>query len=444
MRTPIFDFLKAYREKDTVRLHMPGHKGCLMQEDITEIEGADSLYAPFGIIAESEENASRLFGGPTLYSTEGASQCIRAMVYLTALYARENGKKPHILAGRNAHRAFLTAVALADADVSFFGGEDTSYLSAQMSPEAIDKALSKKSYTALYITSPDYLGNCADIAALSKVCRKYGVLLLVDNAHGAYFRFLPKACHPLSLGADLSCSSAHKTLPVLTGGAYLHISETAPHIFRKEAKRAMAMFGSTSPSYLILSSLDKANAVLSDPAYRATLQKMAAHVEMLKKSLFEQGFSLVGNEPLKITLRTKPYGYRGEEVAAYLAEKNIISEFHDPDFIVFMITPETGARGLFTLQTALSALPKKTEITEVPPQFKDGEQVMTVREAAFSPSEEVPIEESVGRILADDAVGCPPAVPIVLCGQRITQNAVEAFRYYGIQHCRVVKNTYKF
>ncbi|MBO5122976.1 MAG: amino acid decarboxylase, partial [Oscillospiraceae bacterium] len=110
MTTPICDFARRYAERHALRLHMPGHKGCgflgVEQWDITEIDGADSLYEAAGIIRESEDNASALFGAPTFYSTEGSSQCIRAMLYLVALHAKKQGKRPRILAGRNAHKTF--------------------------------------------------------------------------------------------------------------------------------------------------------------------------------------------------------------------------------------------------------------------------------------------------------------------------------------------------
>ena len=105
MKTPICDFVKKYSESNALKLHMPGHKGKIFlgfeNFDITEIDGADSLYEASGIIAESEAYASELFGCSTYYSTEGSSQCIKAMMQLISLYAQENGEKPYILAGRN-------------------------------------------------------------------------------------------------------------------------------------------------------------------------------------------------------------------------------------------------------------------------------------------------------------------------------------------------------
>ena len=121
METPICNFVRKYADSEAIRLHMPGHKGKnilgLEALDITEIDGADSLYEANGIIRQSEENAGRLFGCPTFYSTEGSSQCIRAMLYLAMLHAKEQGKRPVIAAGRNAHKTFLTGAALLDLDV---------------------------------------------------------------------------------------------------------------------------------------------------------------------------------------------------------------------------------------------------------------------------------------------------------------------------------------
>ena len=260
--TPIWDFARDYAERNPARFHMPGHKGKAFlgceDRDLTEIEGADDLYHPAGIIAESEANASKLFGWPTVYSTEGSSLCVRAMLALAYTAA---GRKGRVLAGRNAHKTFLSAAILLDFPIRWlWAGED--YLSCPVTPEQVERAIleEREKPFAVYLTSPDYLGNIADIRGISRVCGKYGVRLLVDNAHGAYLKFLPESRHPMDLGADLCCDSAHKTLPVLTGGAYLHFREEG---MRGKVKDAMALFGSTSPSYLILQSLDACNAVLA-------------------------------------------------------------------------------------------------------------------------------------------------------------------------------------
>ena len=277
MNTPIVDFVRRYAQQRTTRMHMPGHKGrgplgC-EELDITEIAGADELYEAEGIIAQSEANATQLFStARTYYSTEGSSQCIRAMLHLALQMRPAKAGRPVLLAARNAHKALLYAAALLDFDIQWlWPAPDAAgaLCTCPVEPEALSSALDELSAEGrtpfgVYLTSPDYLGFVQDVAGLSAVCHAHGLPLLVDNAHGAYLHFLKEGSrHPIQLGADLCCDSAHKTLPVLTGGAYLHLG---PSVQADEAavRNALALFGSTSPSYLILQSLDAANAVLAD------------------------------------------------------------------------------------------------------------------------------------------------------------------------------------
>ena len=447
MNTPIVDFVKGYRESETLRLHMPGHKGesLLGVEafDITEIHGADSLYEADGIIRESEQNAGELFGADTFYSTEGSSLCIRAMLYLTALYAREQGRRAIVFAGKNAHKTFISAAALLDLEVRWiYPREEESYLSCSISGDKLETILqnAEELPIAVYLTSPDYLGNTVDVAEIAKVCRRFGVLLLIDNAHGAYLKFLPESRHPIDLGADMCCDSAHKTLPVLTCGAYLHVSKDTFPVFVERAKDALALFGSTSPSYLILQSLDMANAYIAD-GYKEKLASFVSNVGALREQLIINGYTLCGDEPLKLTIAPKSYGYRGFKLAQILRERGVECECADPDYCVMMFTPEIGLDGLLRLMNTLVEIPKRKAIDEQPPKFGAAERVMSVREAVLSPAEVVSAGESVGRILANATVGCPPAVPIIVCGERIDETAVRAFEYYGIDQVTVVRET---
>ena len=442
MDTPIIEFVRSYCDSGALRLHMPGHKGVKllgMEElDLTEIHGADSLYEAEGIICRSEENASRLFGCPTYYSTEGSSQCIRAMLLLAMQRSCGRGEALRVLAGRNAHKTFLSACALLDVDVTWLCPCHGSYLSCLVTPAEVEEALLRHQPHAIYLTSPDYLGNVLDIEGISRVCRRRGVLLMVDNAHGAYLRFLSSSRHPMDLGADICCDSAHKTLPALTGGAYLHLEKSLADELGSAAKNALAMFGSTRPSYLILQSLDGVNRYLAD-GYSEKLNCFTDVVNNAKESISALGWTLCGHEVLKITLATKSMGYTGADVAAVLRERSIECEFSDPDYIVFMVTPETGEIGLRALVDALASIPRRDPISQLPPSFASCERAMSVRCAALSKSEELSIDDCVGRVLAAASVGCPPAVPIVVSGERISAEAVDCFRYYGIESCSVIK-----
>ena len=272
-----------------------------------------------------------------------------------------------------------------------------------------------------------------DLAAIAQICRRYEVLLLVDGAHGAYLRFLEPSQHPMDLGADLCCTSAHKTLPVTTGGAYLHVRS---EILCKHAKDALALFGSTSPSYLILQSLDAVNPRLETLAEE--LRRFLPQVQALKQRLRQAGFDLYGSEPMKLTLAPKSYGYTGQELAQVLLARDMICEFADPDHLVLMLTPQLGQRGLEELEQVLLALPKKPCVTSVPPRFIPAQPVCSVRQAMMSGKERIPADQSEGRVLASASVGCPPAVPILACGERIDRHSVACFAYYGIETVTVV------
>lgn len=419
---------------------MPGHKGCGLLGfegyDITEITGADSLYEAEGIIKQSEENASLHFGCNTFYSTEGSSHCIRAMLYLALNFS---GKNKKIAACRNAHKTFLSAAALLDLEVDWLIGSGENYISLNLTAEDLTNYFEGCTELpfALYLTSPDYLGNRLDIKQIAEVCHNYGVLLLVDNAHGAYLKFLNPSMHPMDLGADICSDSAHKTLPVLTGGAYLHISKTLDPYFKQNAKSALGLFGSTSPSYLILQSLDMANKYLCD--YKKRLNDFVFKMDALKKNLLDLGYNLTGNEPLKITILAKSYGYSGEEIARYLTENNLIPEFFDADFITLMLTPENTDEDLEKLLSAFKNLPQKAEIkTDFPKVFLP-KQKLSIRKAAFSKNEMMDLNNALGRISALPTVGCPPAIPIVMCGEEIDEKIISLLKYYGINNCLVVK-----
>lgn len=440
MNTPICDFVEAYAATDTLRLHMPGHKGAADVNDITEIDGADSLYEATGIIRESEENASALFGAHTTYSTEGSSQCIRAMLYLACRRAAAEGRQPRVAAGRNAHKTFLSAVALLDIDVCWlYPSREAGYLACPLEAGDLEKVFAHgEQPDAVYVTSPDYLGNILDIAALADVCRRHNVPLLVDNAHGAYLKFLSPSRYPIDLGAAMCCASAHKTLPVLTGGAYLHISHNAPQEWRENAKAAMALFGSTSPSYLVLQSLDRTNRYIYD-GYAEKLNNFTAVVDDCKEALCRHGYTLQGDEPLKLTICAKTYGYDGRQLAKLLRQDGIEPEFADPDYLVLMLTPEIGFDGVTRLQQALTAIPPRPPLPHAAPPLRRPQRVMSPRQAVFADSQVIPAANSVGRVLAAATAGCPPAVPIVVSGERIDSQAVACFAYYGIDTCTVVK-----
>ncbi len=436
MNTPIADFVKKYSENDFSRFHMPGHKGESFlgceKFDITEIDGADVLSCADGIIFESEKNASSLFKtAHTFYSAGGSTAAIYAMLALSG------GKK--ILASRNVHKAFVNACALLDYQAVWLMSEEISgVLSCKISAKSVEEKILSEKPAAVYLTSPDYLGNVQDIAGISEVCRKYGIPLLVDNAHGAYLGFLEKSTHPIYLGATVCCDSAHKTLPVLTGGAYLHISKDAPADYLSNAREKLALFTSTSPSYLILKSLDLCNAYLTD-GFKKKLADCIEKTSSAKEFIKSRGFSVLGSEPLKITIDAAASGYSGYTLAEKLRENKIEPEFSDNDYVVLMVTPQNSDGDFTRLENAFSSINPMPAIAKKDLVISAPKQRMSIREAVFSDSETVSVSSAIGRICAAATVSCPPAVPIAISGEEITKEIAELFLYYGVEKIRVVK-----
>ena len=242
---------------------------------------------------------------------------------------------------------------------------------------------------------------------MAAVCRAQGVPLLVDNAHGAYLRFLPQNCHPIAQGAAMCCDSAHKTLPVVTGGAYLHLAHEAA------VRGALALFGSTSPSYLILQSLDACNAVLAGD-YPRRLAQCCAALEGLRSSLNKTAaarqcplpLAVAGaqQEPMKLTLDAAALGCTGTALAEALRRAQMECEYADPRYVVLMFTPENPPQDYTRLQTAL-------------------EQLLA----------------AVPAVCAMPTVSCPPAIPVAVSGEEITPAAIALMQRYGIEELSVLR-----
>lgn len=441
--TPILDFLREYRASGVSRLHMPGHKGSppvfpSFEElpfalDITEIQGADVLAEAEGIIGESEAAAAKLFGAAeTCYSAGGSTLSILAMVRAAH---RLGGR---LLAARNCHVAFLNACILLDWQPVWLcppcgeGGLPRTVTAADVAA-AMD---ADPEIRSVYLTSPDYYGAIADLSAIAEAVHARGGLLLVDNAHGAHLRFLPEDRHPMTLGADLCCDSAHKTLPVLTGGGYLH---SAGRIPKEQLKADMALFGSTSPSYLILASLDLCNRWLAGPA-REAFARMAVRTARTAELLRAQGVFLhpPQSDPARITIDCRRCGYSHEEIAALLRERKIEPEFCGGGKIVLMFSPCTPESDYARLAAAFADF-RPGRPLPYPGIAPSPRAAMSLREAAFSAWERVEVGKAGGRIAAECKITCPPAVPVVAPGEIIGENEKKLLKNSGNFSLKVVK-----
>lgn len=425
MKTPISDFLDEYGRKEMLRLHMPGHNGENLR-DITEIEGADSLYETEysgGVIAQSEAIAARIFGAErTCYSAGGSTLAIQAAL---ALLKSQGCRK--IAAGRCSHRSLVSAAALLDLDILWLYPKEYPTAAVDCSGQALESA------DALFLTNIDYYGG---------TCRAEnpGIPVVCDNAHGAYLRFVSKAAfgrnylHPMEFGYPvISAESAHKTLPALTGAAYLHFSKGTEH---SRAKEMMALFGSSSPSYLILDSLDKFNDRIATDI--DCVNRACASVAKLKSDLATMGFIIRKSDPLRITINTRAWGWRGVEFSAQLRERGVECEMADENYIVLLFSAITTVEDCQRAFIALSLIGQRAALPMVQYPVIRPKKEMSVREAVFAAHRTLPVEQAVGEICGGIQSPCPPCIPIVMPGERIDAEAAEALRLYGVKNITVL------
>ena len=431
MNTPICDFLEKYSSQNRLRLHMPGHKGALNPHDITEIEGADSLFdsdETGGIIAQSEALAAKIFGAKkTVYSCGGSTLAIQAGLALL----KSRGVKT-IAASRYSHKSLASAAALLGLGIKWLYPEN--YLSA----DVVYNAETLRGADALFVTNIDYYGGTWKFI-------RPNIPVLIDNAHGAYLKFVDKRqfgteyLHPLELGYPLmSAESAHKTLSVLTGGAYLHF---AKGFDSSRAKEMMSLFGSSSPSYLILESLDRLNDKIASDI--RAVNRACEMVLQLKTKLTESGVPIAKSDPLRVTIEAREWGYSGTDYAAQLRESGVECEFCDENRVVLLFSSEVTQADieraliavLFVKQGA--PLPKKLY-----PVIR-ATAAMPISEAMFKPQKIAAVENARGEVCAGLRAPCPPCVPLVMPGEIIDHNIVDALKAYGVKQIAIIDRAAK-
>lgn len=432
----ITEYLRKNADSETARFYMPGHKGKIplhAEFDITEIDGADSLYHADGIIRETERRFERLYGSrTTVLSAGGTTLCIQAM--LAAAKRRYGIRK--ILAARNVHVSFLNACALLDLDPVWIWPEpyDRFGVSGTVTPGQLDNSLKREKVDAVYVTSPDYYGMCSDISGLSAICREYGIPLLVDNAHGAHLKFLPRDLHPVSQGASLCCDGAHKTLPVLTGGALLH---AADEFSADDLKSAMGLFGSTSPSYLIMQSLDSCAEYLEKKG-SSDFARFSEKMYSLRKAAKTAGWFVFESEPFHLSVAGIPRGW--SDLRSYFRENKLEFDYATDETAVFLPSVWNTEKDLDRLMRALSdAAPAAVSGRGTFGMCRPPKRAVSLREAGLSCSEEISIDETCGRIAAENKITCPPGVAVVTAGEIIDEESQNLLKKSGILTIKVLR-----
>lgn len=420
-----YEKIKKYGEDGSIhRFHMPGHKGRanffgtgISRYDVTETNGTDNLFFPQKELIDAENRAAMLFGVKrTVFLAGGAT-----LGNQTAL-SFFNGKK--VLFERNIHISALNAAMLSDITPVFaYNGSDVATgVVLPISADEIEKKLDEeKDVSAVFITSPNYYGLCADLPKIKSICSHRGVKLIADNSHGAHLSFTGDIFSPLAAGshcADITVDSAHKTLPSLTGAAMIHFNYD---VSREDVCANMLAFASTSPSFLILSSLDYACEWCEKN--REKFEEAKRRTDELKEKLESAGICVVRSEfydPLRICIAAK----NAAEIDKKLQNNGIIPEMQSGNCIVFMISP-------FNTEDDFSALKKTLLNTKIiPPEREERSFPKTVfarplKTAFFGRKKGVLTEKSVGMIAARAVIPYPPGVPILIPGEIITRETAD-------------------
>ena len=404
--------------------------------DFTELPDTDSLFEANGVIALAEKNAASVFGtAGTFFSSGGCTLCIQTMISLCC----KRGSK--IISSRNIHRSAVNTMALLDLQPIWIlpKNEPNSFTSGRIQAEDVEQAIINNlnsSIGAVYITSPTYYGEISDIKSISEVCKKYDIPLLVDNAHGTHLLLTKQNLHPIKLGATMTACSAHKTLPVLTGGAFLNISDER---YLPYVKETMSIFASTSPSYLIMASLDLAVAYMCDKG-KSDFQELEERTISIKNTAKNRGILIPNGlcDTTRIAINTASIGMNGNIAGEYFRLNGIEPEFTDNIWVVFIATPFNTIEELDRLENAIKNIPINSPIANKSINIEIPKQIMTPSEAFFSKKEVISTLMANNRISAVSACPCPPGIPLVMAGELITKKEIDLLILNGINNISVV------
>ncbi len=428
-QTPIMDALYDISGSSKARFCMPGHKGDsgyfggeMLKYDITELPGADNLLKPSGAIKKSQDlHANFIRAGAAYYTTGGSTAGVLAML---SLY---RGKK--VIFPRGIHISAANAIRMFEIKPVFLASQPCDYPFV-VSAADIKAALStNRDAAAVFIVYPSYYGICCDIQSIAQIAHKAKVPLLVDAAHSAHFVYsslLPMS--PSDAGADIWTQSAHKTLPAINGCACVCAGESSL-VPKREVKRALGQIQSTSPSYLLLGSLDYANAYMRDKGEQE-LYRIITLCEQYEKLIDElDGFScpkismtgMTDKDRTKMIIDVSKSGHTGLAIKDMLAKQGIHIECADAKTLLVLLTVGDTKAHLEMLYRALSNIEKiRGKNIYFSPHSLPEATKYSQNSRYWEKTEKVRIERSVKRISASTAGVFPPGEVVIMRGQVIS------------------------
>ncbi len=443
----LYNKLIAYGESDMYPYHMPGHKrqacgdlpASMYSMDITEIDGFDNLHQSEEILKDLQEEAARLYGAEeSFYLVNGSTSGILSAI---SCAVPDGG---HLLMARNCHKSVYHAAYLRRLKTSYLYPSyiEGYHIYEAITPDQVEEALEKTpEIQAVLIVSPTYEGRIADVKAIAEIVHAKGLPLIVDEAHGAHLGFADGfARNACQCGADLVVHSVHKTLPSLTQTALLHVNGTL--IDRDKLRRFLRIYQSSSPSYLLMGSIDNALSYVKEQGQTAFASFHKKYCEMMEQLAACKNLTFLPVEEAqdigKLVISTANTNLTGKQLYDILLEKyHLQMEMAAPDYVLAMFTMSDSEEAYSRMVHALLAIDGSIEdISAADTSHRcpenailpKAECAMTISQAWDGASESVTLADSVGRYATEFVNLYPPGVPILVPGERITEKVCDYIR----------------
>lgn len=454
----LYEKLKEYGDSDYYGFHMPGHKrnpnvtgaGLPYKIDITEIEGFDDLHHADGILVEAQERAARVYRSEeTHFLVNGSTVGILSAISGTTQ------KGDTILVARNCHKSVYHAIYMNELKPVYLYPEFDSkqHLNTEISVQDVKDALEEHpEIKAVMIVSPTYDGVVSDVKAIAEVVHEKGIPLIVDEAHGAHFGFHPYFPeNAIGKGADIVIHSLHKTLPSLTQTAILHMNGNI--VNRNKVRRYLDMLQSSSPSYVLMSSIDACIALLDregEQLFEPYAQMLKAARNQLSQMKHLQLVETEHYDPSKIVISVKSAQIGSRELYwKLLNDYHLQMEMVAGTYVIAMTSVGDTQEGMTRLVNALLEIDREVEDSALESQVENVGR-MIHPEVVYSSAtmehmlDEMPEEdkkslkmltweESIGHISTEYAYLYPPGCPLIVPGERISKEAVDMLMWYERQ-----------
>lgn len=450
----LYKKLEEYGRSDFYPFHMPGHKrnplsvagDFPVEKDITEISGFDNLHHPVSILKEAQEEAARLYGvKESFYCINGSTGAILAAV---SAAVKKNG---HILIARNCHKAVYHAAYLRELKVTcIYPHEDSELgINGGISPLRVERCLSDNpEIEAVLLTSPTYDGIVSDVKKIAEIAHEYNIPLIVDEAHGAHFRF--SEYFPVSaaeLGADIVIHSLHKTLPSMTQTSLIHLC--SDRVSRELLTRFLGIYQTSSPSYVLMASMDacldklKKDGEKMFSEYARNLDQTRERLAKcryirLENTVPDPSLGIFDVDRSKLILSTVHSTLNGRQLTEILrSEFHLEMEMEAENYTLALTSAGDTKEGFERLCCAVEEIDRReslkyTEDLEVQEKsrYQELKQIMKISQAMDALTERIPMEESIGRVSAEFAYLYPPGIPLLVPGEQITGLLIKNMRRY--------------